>query len=298
MLMRFALSYGARIVLSTITVLATSAVARADEPAASEGSPREKRLAFLRSQVDKFEIKSEHGEQRLLHRGQQPVLRWSNPVRDFVNDGVTYLFLEGQRPRAIVTVWVRSRESSLESGELWREHITLSREPLTCRRDGAVIWSPKTAEVVDEPLTDAAPPAQRPSQRLVQMRELARRFHAATYKTESANELRLLSQPLYRYPSENTDVLDGALFGFAEANDPEALLLLEAVAIDSGNQSEWRYTLARSTSFRVVVRLDDREVFAVEPYWKVPRKTEAAYLEARDGEFALDGISSDSSDSE
>jgi hypothetical protein len=94
------------------------------------------------------------------------------------------------------------------------------------------------------------------------MRELARRFRAASYKPDAPNELRLLSQPLYRYPKETAEVLDGALFAFTEANDPEVFLLLEAVALDNGKRHEWRYALARSTTFRITVHLDGREVFA------------------------------------
>lgn len=273
--------------LFTAMLLQAGVNSPGDEPAPADVSSREKRLEFLRSQTDRFQLAMAGQSQRVLQRGKQPILRWSNPVREYVNDGVTYLFFEGERPRAIVTVWVRSRESNLESGELWREFVSLSGEPLSCRRDGAVIWSPKSAETFDQIVPEAPPAAPRSSQRLVQMRELARRFHAATYKTDSANELRLLTQPLYRYPNETAEVLDGALFAFAEGNDPEALLLLEAVPVEQGKRHEWRYTLARSTSYRVVVRLDDREVFAVEPYWKVRRTPGTAYLEANDGSFTL-----------
>ncbi|HVX15360.1 MAG TPA: hypothetical protein VHC22_29495 [Pirellulales bacterium] len=264
-----------------------SGQSRGDEPDGADAARRQQRLEFLIAETDKFQIRTNNDE--LLKRGQQPILRWSNPVRDFVNDGITFLFFDGRRPRAIVTVWVRGRDPKLESGEQCHEFISLSPEPLSCRRDDLLLWSPKTGGVVDQTLADAPPPAARPAQRLAQMRELAKRFRAATYKTESANELRLLNQPLYRYPEQTAAVLDGGLFAFVEANDAEALLLLEAVAVDDGERYEWRYTLGRSTTFRVVVHLDEREVFAVGPYWQVRQKSESAYMEVVDGPFTLNG---------
>ncbi|HEV3338793.1 MAG TPA: hypothetical protein VG125_00505 [Pirellulales bacterium] len=271
--------------------MALSATCQSDEPTEANAARRQRRLEFLEAQTKKFQIEVEDRDTRRLERGEQPVLRWSNPVRNLVNDGVTFLFLEGKRPRALLTVWVRSREASLESGEMRRELISLSAERLTCRRDGEVVWSPKTGGLVDQTFADAPSVASRPSQRLTQMRELARRFRAATYKPDVANELRLLSQPLYRYPNETTDMVDGALFAFTEGNDPEALLLLETVAVDSGKRQEWRYTLARSTSYRVVVQLDGREVFAVDRnMWQTD---ESPYVEVSDGPFTLRGSADD-----
>jgi hypothetical protein len=115
------------------------------------------------------------------------------------------LLFEGERPRALVSVWLRGREPSLTKGEIRRELISFSSERLICRREGKVIWSPKTGGLVDQTLANAPDPASRPFQRLAQMRELARRFRSASYKPDAPNELRLLSQPLYRYPNETAD---------------------------------------------------------------------------------------------
>ena len=37
-----------------------------------------------------------------------------------------------------------------------------------------------------------------------------------------------MPQPLLRYAAPDSGVIDGAVFAFAEATDPEALLILEA----------------------------------------------------------------------
>jgi hypothetical protein len=37
----------------------------------------------------------------------------------------------------------------------------------------------------------------------------------------------MLNQPVFRYNSQNPDLLDGAMFAFVEGTDPEACLLHE-----------------------------------------------------------------------
>ncbi len=255
-----------------------------------ENSLREQRMELLESRTAELDLRFGDKDAEPLTRGKSPILRWSNPVREFVNDGITCLWLEGNRPLAVVTCWARSTEEDLRKGELLREFVSLSARPLTMRRGNQVIWSPRPAVVADQPLADAPAPQTARTRRLAQMRELARRFQATSYKMESPFELRLMPQPLYRYEDQESGILDGGLFAFAEGNDAEALLLLEAVAGDDGKSYAWRYTLARMTSYRIVILLDNREVFAVTPYWRGPRSPTDPYVEAFDGPFALEEL--------
>jgi hypothetical protein len=259
----------------------------ADEPARGKDAVRQMRLEMLQSFLHEFEMEIAGKEPKVLRPSDQPILRWSNPVREYVNDGVTYLFLDGKRPRAVATVRATSTESSLESGQLWHEFVSLSDRPLSCSRDERVVWSPKAAVVANKLLVDAAHPEAGPARRLTQMRRLARSFEAIYYKMDTPYSLRLLAQPLYRYEDESARVLDGALFAFAEGNDPEVLLLLEAVAGGEDESPTWRYTVARMTSYRVTVQQGKREIFAADPYWSNPRERDDPYVEAKDGPFRL-----------
>jgi hypothetical protein len=257
------------------------------QPSGEEETLRRRRMELLESVAADFEIRKNEEGVEPLARSKAPILRWSNPVRDFVNDGLVFLWLDGKRPEAAVTVWARSLEADLRQGELWRECVTLSARPLVLRREEQLLWSPQPAAVVNQPLPDADAPQATPSRRLIQMREIARSFQATTYKMEAPHELRLLPRPLYRYSDEEAGVLDGAMFAFVEGNDAEALLLLEA-ATDSGRiPAAWRFTLGRMTSYRVVIRRDDREIFDVAPYWKAPRSPNDPYVEAKDRPFSL-----------
>ena len=260
----------------------------ADEPTKPEDPLRQKRLEFLKDRAGQFEIRVSDDAARKLKAGEEPILRWSNPVRDNVNDGVIYLFFENERPRAIVTVWADFPMAKLDRGNVYREFLSLSAEPLVCRRDGKSLWSPKAGALVEQAFKEAPAPAARPAQRLTQMRDLARRFEAANYKMGVPSELRLLTQPLYRYPNDAGSVLDGGLFAFVEGNDPEVVLLLEAVQDSSGKGHVWRYTLGRMTGYRVSVKLDKQEVFAAQPYWANPRSPADPYSETSEGTFILD----------
>jgi hypothetical protein len=67
------------------------------------------------------------------------------------------------------------------------------------------------------------------------------------------------------------------VFVFAQATDPELLLLLEARA---GREApEWRYALARQTRGVVEVEYDSRPVWSVEKWDPATSKPQQPYLE-------------------
>lgn len=270
-------------VLGPLLAVALLSHSFAEDPAADPF--RQKRLELLQSRVDELHFTLASQDETELQRSKQPVLRWSNPVRDFVNDGIAFLLLDGERPHALVNTRVRGREAPLASGELLHEFASLSAQPLACRRDDRAIWTPKAGALVEQALVDVPAPAARPTLRLTQMREQAARFVATSYKSDSPTKLRLLTQPLYRYADKSAGIVDGALFAFVEGNDPEALLLLEAVN-DDGKDARWRYTLARMTFYRVVIELNDREVITFDPIRVIKDET-SPYLEITDGAFTL-----------
>jgi hypothetical protein len=258
--------------------------------AAAEPSPaaeyRQEQHKFLREKA--AELSLYRGDEA---KDAQPltgdaVLRYSNSERDIGSlDGATFLWLTGKRPLAAVSMSVRK----LNSG-VYRECTSFSVTPLMCRAGEAAVWAPKTGGLLDQTLADAPAPAGTKVQRLTQMRSLARRFTASCYnpRTEESTELRLLPQPLYRFEDEPAGVLDGALFAFVVSNDPELFLLLEARSDTKEGESAWRYSLARMSSQKETVRLDDKEIWSVPNYWRDPaedRKT-GPYVEANVGTFA------------
>ena len=257
------------------------------EPAGEE-DPREARLRFMQKKLDEFVLTAARDPDLPLQRTQEPVLRFSNPVRDSFSDGAIYLWLKGKRPAAVASLWIRA------DGDFGRDFASLSRSPLECRRNGEVIWSPRSGYVVEVPLPDAPEPAATMPGRLAQMRGQARRFTALfrPWPAEGLDELRLLPQPIYRYSSPEDGIVDGAVFALAQANDPELLLVLEIARSADGSAYEWRYSLARMTAVRLKVRLDGAEVWSVEGYWTNPRSRSDAYIESVEGKY-IDGTGPD-----
>jgi hypothetical protein len=94
------------------------------------------------------------------------------------------------------------------------------------------------------------------------MRTIGRNFTARTVSSkDERTELRLLTQPLYRYESTDPDVTDGAMFAFvcSVGTDPELFLLLESRATKEGPR--WHYALARFSHMNLFVNYKKHEVW-------------------------------------
>jgi hypothetical protein len=257
----------------------------ADEPPAEADTPaaRQARLEYLKSRAAECELFKDGDRSRPLALMKEPVLRYSNPVRGFnLSDGATFLWVDGERPLSVAT-W-----STRGPGNVFREFTSLSAEPLSCVRAERELWLPKAGGLLNQMLPDAPVPMPSAARRLGQMRNLARRFSAVVYlppDETTITELRLMAQPIYRYKQETAEVLDGALFSFAEATDPEALLLLEARRDNAAGDYVWRYTLARMTSVRLIMRLDQKEIWSVTNFWRAPKSPNDPYVESADGKY-------------
>jgi hypothetical protein len=184
----------------------------------------------------------------------EPVLHWTNPVRE-TDDGLVMLWLSGGRPEAVACFYrVRFEGRPTET----HEFHSLARVPLTASRGGRTVWEPRGPGVDPRPIPGAAPPASTPSERLRQMRALAREFKASVDLEKSATELRLLSQPVFRYESQS----DGALFAFVLTTDPEVLLMIDDRPAEGG--PAWHYAFARMSNRSLVAKHRDRIV------WEAP----------------------------
>jgi hypothetical protein len=183
----------------------------------------------------------------------ESLLRWSNPTIGTIY-GEVFLWTVGGRPVAIGSVYRRYDRPWGWNLEL----VSTCGSPLQAVEEQATLWDAQTAGVEFRPFPEAPPPAQKSATRLSQMRKLAARFSSelADGRTdEDVNrQLRLLSQPLYRYSTEEENVVDGAVFAVAESTDPELWILLEAAK--HGEGARWRYALARMDSWSMQVRLD------------------------------------------
>lgn len=197
------------------------------------------------------------------------VLRWTNNTRGS-EDGMTVLYFADGRPEAVCCFypWEKS---------FIHEFDSMSRGTLLAKRDGVVVWNPEKPGVQFQSVPAADAPAEMPVARLRQMKTLASQFSSTMlgWRADKSDreELRLLPQPLYRYESKRSDVLDGAVFAFVQGTDPESLLLLEA--FKTGTGFEWQFAFVRRTSGELEGRHKDKVVWHADrfPASNDPRST-------------------------
>jgi hypothetical protein len=254
---------------------------------AKDASSKEARTKFIKEEFARWSFAIAPPGERSVSSdsipaaGVEPVLRYTNPIGNLVQDGATCLFRREGVPVAAWSISIRGPDEPLK---VWVEMTSLVAEPARCEKDGSVRWSPVRGGLIGKSLAGADVPSEKPALRLVQMRDVARKFSVELYKKEDPNPtiLRLMSQPIDRYRHEKSGIVDGALFSFVEANDPEVLLGVEAVA-GEGRKPGWRYSVVRMTSRRVRVLRDGQAEFEAENYWKGPRSPTDAYVEMENG---------------
>ncbi len=207
-----------------------------------------------------YEIESAGEPGMKLELQREPVLRWSNPERGEIYGGV-YLWTRDGRPEVAAAVFKWYSPFT----HMTHEFQSLSLGGVTGGRDGKTVWETSDPGIELKPVP-AGPlaGATRPA-RLRQMRSLAEKFAATlVMRDEGAHQLRLLAQPLYRYPEGTGDWSDGALFAYVQGTDPEVLLMLESRG-DAQGAFRWHYGLARMNFEELHVAYED------EPVWTVPR---------------------------
>jgi hypothetical protein len=181
----------------------------------------------------------------------EPVLSWTNPVRG-TYDGLVFVWVSDGRPAAAACFYRVLRERRYFEAH---EFHSLAPVPLIGTIGDRRFWSPPAPGVTAKPVPGAPRPASSPSERLRQMRALAREFRASVDVEEGGKELRLLPQPVFRYESEP----DGALFAFVQATDPEALMTIDVRPAEGG--PAWHYAFGRMSNHSLVAKHRDRVVW-------------------------------------
>ncbi|MBC8113075.1 MAG: hypothetical protein H7062_01740 [Candidatus Saccharimonas sp.] len=221
-----------------------------------------RRLEFMKNSVKAYEFLLGPDFTAKLTVEPEPLLRFTNPVSGLQDGGFFLWRSEAGRPMVGAQVF-------LTSEDLWiHEFQSLAPVPFRVSRSDKITWEPQRAGVEVKPVPDAPVPAAGAVQRLVQMRDIAKRFIASDEfeGRPKSDELRLLTRPLVRFGVENSDTLDGALFVHAHGTDPELMIVLEALKSDSGHC--WHYSLAPMTGYALKASLDDKPVWEVA--WRKP----------------------------
>jgi hypothetical protein len=250
------------IVLLAVTTPFWPAWGAPDDSESRSAEEREATSKLIEADLPQWKLWSDGDREHELSLEAKPVLRWTNPGVGRVY-GDVYIWTRSGRPEAVMSFY----KAWQPKYDFTAEMHSLSLTGISAERDGALLWQPHKAGITLNAVPDAAKPAESPTRRLQQMRDLAGRFSARLVDRRNnlegeRQELRLLTQPLYRYRSTDPDVLDGALFGIVMGTDPEVFLLLEAR--QNGEARTWQYGLARMNIDPIAVSYKDQEVWRVE----------------------------------
>ena len=204
---------------------------------------------------------------------EEPVLRWGNGIRGATNGG-TFLWTAKGQPVATCCIWWSDpRTVCLTFG-------SLTEKPIRAEKQGRTIWHSTKPGLEYRDVPDAPAVARSATTRLTQLRNIARDFSAVlVYGSQGTEELRLLPQPLYRYPGDDSAIKDGAVFAFVTGTDPELILQIEAVSGDD-DALRWRYAATRRTSGALRLSHNDNVVWTCsrtegafdEPFFVCPAR--------------------------
>jgi hypothetical protein len=221
---------------------------------------------YFRELAASYRIVAESAPDEPLKLHEPPVLRWSQPVRGG-DDGALYVWLKDGEPAVVGTMFCWPHAEGYRV--VVNEFHSLLTEPLSAAREGEEVWAPREAGIEWTSFEEAPSPADTVTGRTLQLRRLAERFRGENVDDSSDKtwELRLLSQPLYRFDlsedaANDAPVLDGGLFTLASGTDPEILILIAARRIDGDWQ--WQWALARFSDRPLTAWLDGEQVWAVE----------------------------------
>lgn len=126
-------------------------------------------------------------------------------------------------------------------------------------------WQPNVEELEFQSFSQAPEVATNARLRLTQMRSLARQFTAEMQHNGQNNQLRLLPQPLYRYP-DSTKERDGALFAFVWDNGTDPELVLRIESSDQSGEAVWQFQPVRLTYRELSLHHEDEQVWHVAEF--------------------------------
>jgi hypothetical protein len=187
---------------------------------------------------------------------ETPLLHYNNLAgKEF--DATLWAWGKSGRPIAIATIAVHHGPA-----QIWNcEMVSLVDKPVTIGGAPGWKWTPEKSGLEWKVASKAPAPAKTATGRTVQMKEIAEQFSATGYyRNGNTIELRLMSRPLHRYSDPEAEIVDGAVFAFAEGTNPEVLMLVECRQ-EGSEKPTWQYACARMSGGRLVTRLGDSTVW-------------------------------------
>jgi hypothetical protein len=240
-----------------------ASVCRTDEPNERQ---RAQLLAQMRSLAEHTKVQfAEGGRQPELVK--DPAFRYDDQPRRFI-DATLWVWTDQGRPVAFQKIEAVESGDNNPSSPHWQYCFTsVSSDLLSAEWPSKHRFRATEPGVTFRPLEDAPAVAKGSAERKRQARELVRRFSARILpdprETNSSQDMRLLSTPLFDYADSQTKEYQGAVFGFStNGTNPDLLLLLEVRG--EKDKAAWHFAPARMTVGAVTLRWREAKVWECE----------------------------------
>ena len=223
---------------------------------------RRRWIDFYRQDAASYHFCYGNDRAKKLKLETDPVLLYTNPLgaRGLTHGAVFVWTYEG-RSEVIGAIWSHANTPQPNQRAVSHEFHSLSNQPVTAEREGESVWATTQAGVQWISRLDLPQPASPKTTRMAQMRTIARQLTVTQQdsKDDSKDQLRLLSQPLYRYEQTPTD---GSVFAFCKAWDPEVFVVIESRETELG--PKWFCAPVRFSNLTLAVQHQQNEVWRDE----------------------------------
>lgn len=259
------------LILAATLGLAAAAVGQDSNDAAVRREAKQ-RLELMQAVIGEFVAESDQiSSEPRLKFASKPLLRYSDPTRGLEDttlllDASVWRLGESGRPTALVTLEIYRSPNKPDT--LSYEFLSLTPDmfSLTRREMTSVTWEATGTDLKLTPVPEAPAPAGNETARLRQMRELARRFKVVETLRDGKIECRLMTQPIDRYADKEQGIVDGALFVFANATNPEGGIVLES------DGKKWSYGTFRLSAAATSFAIDGKEVASIPFFGEYGRR--------------------------
>lgn len=249
-----------------VTALSAAMMVRADEAQSpSPNADRQATLKQMRATVGAIKLREKVSDKLApAELTAEPLFSYSDEQRRIRNATMWVWTIDG-RP---VSLMKFERYSFPEPERQWLFNVA-SVSPNLIEVDWPFgrEFASKKPGMTFRLLDGAEPAGDTKTKRLIQLKQLARKFSATMTggaSDDAKTEMRLLPTPLFRYSSPTSDILDGALFGLcAIGTNPDAILAIQWIG--QGQQARWEFGVTGMTTGGLQVRLDEKPVWS-QPY--------------------------------
>jgi hypothetical protein len=226
-----------------------------EKPDEQEKQEKAERDEFL-DDAKNYAIRTVGKPEVALKMLDAPVLNFTNPERN-QERGAVFVWLNEGRP-AVMGQFFRysGRTARVKKHALH----SLADVELEAKFRDKLAWTPEAPGVEWKSFPDAPTVAANQKERVRQIKQLVEPFKVNLIDSkDKVTELRRVQRPLYEYSAPKVGVLDGAIFSYVVATDPEAILLVEA--FDEKGKTGFRYAFARFHFWKLNATLNDKPVW-------------------------------------